>query len=56
MDKLRRMAAAGEFDALFVYSADRLSRDPADLLVVVREFNSHGVEVHIAHAASDSTP
>ena len=33
--KIRRMAAAGEIDALFVYSIDRLSRDPVDLLVLV---------------------
>ena len=56
MTKLRRMAAAGEFDALFVYSTDRLSRDPVELLVLLREFAARGVEVHFVQEPSDSTP
>ena len=54
--KIRRMAAAGEFDALFVYSIDRLSRDPVDLLVLVRELEAHSVAVHFVRGPSDSTP
>ncbi len=54
LTKLRHMAAAGEFDALFVYSADRLSRDPVELLVLLREFAARGVEVHFVQGPSAS--
>ena len=54
--EIRRMAAAGEIDALFVYSIDRLSRDPVDLLVLVRELEAHSVAVHFVRGPSDSTP
>ena len=54
--KLRRMAAAGGLDALIVYSPNRLSRDPVDLLALLREFGEHGVEVHFVHGSSDPTP
>ena len=56
LTKLRHMAAAGEFDALFVYSTDRLSRDPVELLVLLREFAARGVEVYFVQEPSDSTP
>ena len=56
LNKLRRMAAAGEIDALFVYSLDRLSRDPVHLLTLVREFEAHGVAVHFVRDSSDSSP
>ena len=54
--KLRRMAAAGELSTLFVYSVDRLSRGLTDLLVLLREFNEHGVDVHFVQDSLDSTP
>ena len=56
LDKIRSMAAAGELSALFVYSTDRFSRDPVDLLVLIREFNARGVEVHFVRDPSDSSP
>ena len=56
LEKIRGMAAAGEIRALFVYTTDRLSRDPVDLLVLIREFNSHGVEVYFVQDPSDSSP
>ena len=46
LNKVRLMAATGEFDVLFIYSPDRLSRNLVDLLMLMREFASHGVEVH----------
>ena len=55
LNKLRRMAAAGELDALFVYSLDRLSRDLVHLLTLMREFEAHGVVVHIVRGPSDPT-
>ena len=54
--KIRRMALAGEFDALYVYSTDRLSRDPVELLVLLREFTGRGVAVHFVQDPSDATP
>ena len=56
LNKVRLMAATGEFDALFVYSPDRLSRNPADLLMLMGEFASHGVEVHFVQGPSASGP
>ncbi|MCY4558526.1 MAG: recombinase family protein [Chloroflexi bacterium] len=46
MNKVRLMAANGEFDALFVDDLARLSRDFVDLLMLMREFKSRDVEVH----------
>ena len=54
LNELRRMAEGGEFEAVFVYSADRLSRGMLDLLELVREFNTNGVEVHFVKGSSDS--
>lgn len=56
LNRIRAMAAAGEIDALFAYSTDRLSRDPVDLLVLVREFKGHGVEVYFVQDPSDNSP
>ena len=56
LTKLRRMAANGEIEALFVYTSDRLARDPVELLVLLREFADCGVEVHFVQEPSDSTP
>ena len=52
----RRMAAADEIEALFVSSIDRLSRDAVDLLMLMREFATHGVDVHFVQGPSDSAP
>ena len=54
--RLRGRAAAGGLGGFFVYSVDRLSRNPADLLALVKEFDERGVKVHFVHGASDSTP
>ena len=56
LNKVRLMAATGEFDALFVYSPDCLSRNPADLLMLMGEFASPGVEVHFVQGPSASGP
>ena len=45
--KLRLAAARGEIEVLIIYTTDRLARDPVDLMVLVREFESWGVEVHL---------
>ncbi len=56
LNKLRLMAATGEFDVLFVYGPDRLSRNLVDLLMLMREFASHGVEVHFVQGLPASAP
>ena len=56
LNKVRVMVATGEFDVLFVYSPARLSRNLVDLLMLMREFASHGVEVHFVQGPSASAP
>ena len=56
LNKVRVMAATGEFDVLFVYNPARLSRNLVDLLMLMREFASHGVEVHFVQGPSASAP
>ena len=56
LSKLRHMAANGEIEALFVFTSDRLARDPVELLVLLREFADCGVEVHFVQEPPDSTP
>ena len=56
LNKVRLMAATGEFDVLFVYSPARLSRTLVDLLMLMREFASHGVEVHFVQGPSAFAP
>lgn len=56
LGKLRLAAARGEIKVLIIYTTDRLARDPVDLLVLVREFEARGVEVHFVKDPSDSTP
>ena len=53
---LRVVAAAGGFDALIVYSPDRLSRDPLHLLILLNEFAECGVQLHFVQGISDTTP
>ena len=56
LNKVRLMVATGQFDALIAYSPDRLSRGLVDLLVLMREFASRGVEVHFVQRPSNSAP
>ena len=41
--QVRRAAQEKQFDALYVYEIDRLSREPVDLTSLLREFNENGV-------------
>ena len=56
LDELRGMAAAGEIEALFVYSFDRLADDQSELLVLLKEFGDRGVQVHFVQEQMDLTP
>ena len=53
---LRMLAQASGFDALLVYSPDRLSRDPLHLLTLLKEFAECGVQLHFVQGVSDNTP
>ena len=56
LNKVRRMAAAREIEAVFVYTSDRMARDPVHLLMLMREFGDCGVDVQFVQEPSDSTP
>ena len=40
-ESLRQAVAAGEVDAVIVYSASSLSRDRSELLALLKEFDAH---------------
>ena len=46
-ERMRRAAAAGEVDAVFVYGASQLSRDETGFLAALEELDGHGVAVPI---------
>ena len=46
-EMLRQAVAAGEVDAVVVYSASRLPRDGSESLALLKEFDSHDLEVHV---------
>ena len=46
-ERMRRAAAAGEVDAVFVYGASQLSRDETGFLAALEELDGHGVAVHL---------
>ena len=56
LNRVRALAASGEYDALFCQVPDRLSRNPVHLLMLIEEFASHGVSVKFVHGVSDDTP
>ena len=49
-------ARAGLISALFVYTPDRLSREPAHLLMLLDELQGCGVKLRFAGGISDCTP
>jgi site-specific DNA recombinase len=56
LNRVREMAAAGEFDVLVVRELDRLSRNLAKQLVVEEELKRHGVRVEYVLAEYPDTP
>jgi site-specific DNA recombinase len=56
LNRVRDMAAAGEFDVLVVRELDRLSRNLAKQLVVEEELKRHGVRVEYVLAEYPDTP
>jgi len=55
LDRLRTAANGGLISAIFIYSNDRLSRDPLHFLVLVDEFEKEGVQLHFAQEPLDSS-
>ena len=53
---VRAAARSRAFDVLIVYVADRLSRNPTHLLMLMDEFADHGVRVIFVQGVSDDTP
>lgn len=45
--RMRRAAAAGEVDAVFVHSDDRLRRNGSEFLAALEELERSGVAVHV---------
>ena len=56
LSQVRAAARAGAIDALFVYSPDRLSRDPLHLLMLMKELGECGVQLYFVQGVSDDTP
>ena len=54
LNRMLLMVATGQFDAVFAYSPDRLSRDLVDLQVLMREFASHGVELYFVRGGASA--
>ena len=56
LNEARQAARAGQMSALFVYTPDRLSREPIHLLMLLDELQGHGVRLQFVEGISDSTP
>ena len=52
---MREAARAGQISALFVYTPDRLSRDPIHLLLLLNELQANDVKLQFVEGISDST-
>ena len=56
LNEVRQAAHAGLISALFVYTPDRLSREPVHLLMPLDELERAGVNLRFVEGISDSTP
>jgi len=55
LERLRTVAREGAISAIFVYSNDRLSRDPLHFLVLVDEWEKQGIEIFFAQEPLDTS-
>ncbi len=46
-ERMRRAAAAGEVDAVYIYSADRFPRNRSEFSAALEELDRSGVAVHV---------
>ncbi len=53
---LRRLVREGKITKIYVYSPDRLSRNPFDLMTLTEEFSSAGVELLFVQGPSGDAP
>ncbi len=53
---MRRCVREREIEALFIYDTDRLSRNPIDLLTLVTEAQTFGVDVRFVQGGADTSP
>ena len=56
LDDIRAVAKSGRFNALVVFTYDRLARDPLYVLMVAREFREMGVALLFVNDPSDDSP
>ncbi len=56
LSKLRELARSGAVQAVCYFVPDRLSRDPVDLIVLLREFEQAGVRVLAVHNPPSHDP
>ena len=56
LDRLRDLAEAGAIDAVVVWKRTRLSREPAHMWILEKEFRDKGVELIFLDSSTDDTP
>ena len=56
LDTLRTWVKVGKIQAVAYFTADRLSRDPIDLMILLREFRRAGVEILAVHYPPSDDP
>ena len=56
LDRLRQLAQDGSIEAMVYHSADRLSRDSIDLMILLREFQRAGVKAYAVHNPPSEDP
>ena len=56
LNEVRQTARADLMSALFVYTPDRLTREPVHMLMLLDELQQSGVSLHFVEGISDSTP
>ena len=55
LSQLQAIARSGALDAVVAHAPDRLSRDPLDLLNIVRDFGDSGVKVFFVHGYTENS-
>lgn len=55
LDQLRTIAKGGLISGIFVYSNDRLSRDPLHFLLLVDEWEKQGIQIFFAQEPLDTS-
>ena len=56
LERLRDLAAEGQFDTILVYAPDRLSRRYAYQVLLLEEFSRSGVQVEFINGPQDHSP